>query len=784
MQVLAVIEKLFFNFTSRYGTNTGTYLMFSTRTVIYLEYEGTTFSEWDVPSFCIVEDARAPSTKLLCPVPGSHRIQPLLSVPSVEDEERYLSIKADVNCFSWYIYQDENRSWDSGPTQLIKVWLYDPESASKKEKEQTARSPPLYSRTLSRQFWNLGQAPSITTSFSEIEIFSKSFDNGIWTFEVPSQTNDNMATIVGKVVTFQDCFVQDTPFTIAQPKYILGPKTGISVTLPADSEPIIEWCACYPRTAIIVTVDGIFHTSNGFLNVVEIKFPPSLIPSTMIHKVKKIGAVFPNIYILIENSLYLASIGQVINIGELYVPHVDIIGIETPTWCSGTYPFSEGELSEIILWSQDEIFLGYLDNKFHSLITASLLREKLKLPRTVDLLIVKACFDSLSASIAILLECTGCISKKILYLATYKEDTAEWNLKDFTLDLPTVGDINMEVILSALTSMVLWDDDTVFYTYKQHTQYGYFQDAVTKSKFSAVSKGSTIHQILIDYIGNAIIKLKNNALFFFKFEVTDIVKLTAWENSLKKFIFFFNPSGDLYLLTVNGTNVTHQVYPMKLEVLSAASKLNDICPYISFENNLDLNIHYVDMGDKVTFWGQIVFLENKGLSIDVEIYRPELLKTKDVINYEIARGICTKNKVHCLNTAQTWNEMIKLYNKSIETIEDVDEIWGPHNYKSCFKKRSEQLRKLDKAYEILNSSGLNFLTWPQYTSTYMFKLIILDPNFSFCNLSTYFAVQTYGIIESYFRYVKIFRAFPFVDPLMSLRPAVTAEKSNDQEKKD
>ncbi|KAG8123516.1 hypothetical protein E2320_018841, partial [Naja naja] len=168
----------------------------------------------------------------------------------------------------------------------------------------------------------------------------------------------------------------------------------------------------------------------------------------------------------------------------------------------------------------------------------------------------------------------------------------------------------------------------------------------------------------------------------------------------------------------------------------------------------------------------------------------------------------TMEKVHCLNTAQTWNEMIKLYNKSIETIEDVDEIWGPHNYKSCFKKRSEQLRKLDKAYEILNSSGLNFLTWPQYTSTYMFKLIILDPNFSFCNLSTYFAVQTYGIIErpnwfhiagwnlllitlfwgflifSYFRYVKIFRAFPFVDPLMSLRPAVTAEKSNDQEKKD
>ncbi|XP_070788632.1 cation channel sperm-associated auxiliary subunit epsilon [Pituophis catenifer annectens] len=857
-----------------------------------------------------------------------------------------------MNCFSWYIYQEEYRLWETGPTQIIKVWLFDPENADMEEKLNTASSPPIYSRTLSRQFWNLGQAPSIQT-FTEMEYSSKSFNNGIWMFEVPSQTNDNVATIVGKVVTFQDCFVIDVPFIIAQPIYILGSKTGISVTLPAGSEAIIEWCSCYPRTAIVVTVDGIFHTSNRFLNVEEIKFPSGLVPSTMIHKVKEVGIVFPNVFILIENMLYQARLGQVINIGDDYFPHVKFIGIRTQTWCFGEYPLSERKLSEIILWSQTEIFLGYPENEFHPLIDVRLLREKLKLQSTVSLLIVSACYDSLVASIAILIECTGCISKNILYLVIYKEDTAEWILKDFILGLPTVGTIHMEVIFSALTSMVLWDDDTIFYTYKDHKQFGYLQEADTKSKFSAVSKGSIIHQVIIDYIGNVIVKLENNAMFFFKFEVTDIVKLTAWENSLKKFIFYFNPSGDLFLLTINGTNITSQVYPLKLEVLSAASKLNDVCPYISFENNLSLNVHYVDMGDKVTFWGQIVFLENKGLSVDVEIYRPELLKTKDFINYEIARGICTKNKtvtfyherdyselpdyrtqvalsqgvmtfefqpsesgktcftksklshirvgcppwkkiivnmkpsecenftftipwrylrdksrkrnkvvifdikkygcplqshytqdflphveiyddqlipvevnyilwemngridfayratmekVRCLNTAQTWNQMIKLYNKSIKTIEDVDEIWGPHNYKSCFKKRSE-LRKLDKKYEILNSSGLNFLNWPQYSSTYMFKLIILDPNFSFCNLSTYFAVQTYGIIQrpnwihvagwnillmtlfwgvlifSYFRYVKIFRAFPFVDPLMSLRPAVTAEKANDQEKK-
>ncbi|KAL7987525.1 hypothetical protein Chor_006444 [Crotalus horridus] len=645
---------------------------------IYLEYEGTTFSRWEVPSFCTVGDATKKTTTLFCSVPGTHRIQPV-TVPASDDEERYLSINADVNCFSWYIYQDENRLRDTGPTQIIKLWLYDPENADKKEKLNIATSPPIVV-CCCRENRDIGLAqnkelavvtgswplePSVDELFALLGTWKGSIpgEKGrIWMVEVPSQANDNMAIVLDKTVTFQDCFVHDIPFTIAQPMYILGTKTGVSVTLPAGSDAIIEWSACYPKTAAIVTVDGIFYTSNGFLKVTEIKFPPDLVPSGMIHQVKDIAILFPNAFILIGNVLYQASVDEIINMGEFYFPHVRIIGTQSKTWCADDYPLTslehyfhnfvflqERKLSEIIIWSEDEVFLGYPENEFHPLIAVGLLREKLKLQRTVNLLIVSACYDSLSATIAILLECTGCTSKKILYLAAYKEDTAEWILRDFTLGLPTVGAIHMEVILSVLTSMVLWDDDTVFYTYKNHRHYGYLHESGTKNKFSAVSEGSAIHQIIIDYSGNAIIKLKNNALFFFRFEVTDVIKLTAWESNDKKFIFFFNPSADIYLMTINGTNINRQVYPLKLEVLSAASKLNDVCPYISFEQNLNLGIRYVDMGDKVTFWGQIVFLENNGLSVDVEIYRPELLKTKDLINYEIARGICTKNKITVCN---------------------------------------------------------------------------------------------------------------------------------------
>ncbi|XP_063147628.1 cation channel sperm-associated auxiliary subunit epsilon [Candoia aspera] len=290
-----------------------------------------------------------------------------------------------------------------------------------------------------------------------------------------------MATILGKAVTFQDCFVLDTPFSIAQPLYKLGLETGVSVTLPRGSETIISWAACYPESAVVVTDVGIFHTSNGFLTTAEIKFPVGLIDPSMIHSIKEVAIVFPNVFILIQNILYEASVGTITNVGDNYFHRVDIIGIRAKTWCS-------------------------------------------------------------------------------------------------------------------------------------------------------------------DYSGNAIIKLKNNALFFFKFQTTDVVKLTAWENNLTRFIFYFNPSGDMYLLTINNTNINRKVYPLNLEVLSAASKLNEVCPYISFEHNLNLDIHYIDRRENVTFWGQIVFLENLGLSTDVKIYRPELLLTEIHINYEIARGICTKNK--------------------------------------------------------------------------------------------------------------------------------------------
>lgn len=134
-------------------------------------------------------------------------------------------------------------------------------------------------------------------------------------------------------------------------------------------------------------------------------------------------------------------------------------------------------------------------------------------------------------------------------------------------------------------------------------------------------------------------------MYFFKFQMKDVIKLHAWEDKSKKCVLYVNPHNGFYLLTVNGSNIHRQIYPLRSEVLSVTHTSQDACPYISFRHNMNLNVYYVDMRENVTIWTQLVFLENLGLFTEAIIHNSDLLKQQTYINYEIARGICTKNKV-------------------------------------------------------------------------------------------------------------------------------------------
>ncbi|XP_006898136.1 PREDICTED: uncharacterized protein C1orf101 homolog [Elephantulus edwardii] len=139
----------------------------------------------------------------------------------------------------------------------------------------------------------------------------------------------------------------------------------------------------------------------------------------------------------------------------------------------------------------------------------------------------------------------------------------------------------------------------------------------------------------------------------------------------------------------------------------------------------------------------------------------------------------TMRKSGCLNEAQTWKSMTEL-NKHLP----LEQAWGPENYKPCFSYAIGKPGDLNQPYEIINQSNYNHIIWPlDHSGMYVFGVKILDPNYSFCNLTTIFAIETFGFVPrpsgyvvasflfilmllffsilvlSYFKYIKIYRQY-------------------------
>lgn len=135
-------------------------------------------------------------------------------------------------------------------------------------------------------------------------------------------------------------------------------------------------------------------------------------------------------------------------------------------------------------------------------------------------------------------------------------------------------------------------------------------------------------------------------MFYFKINIRDAVKLHFWMSETTKSLFFFSDSYHAYLVYVfdNGT-VQPQDYPLNLEVQSVTYKSQDKCPYMAFHNNVFRVIYFLDKGENLSIWSQIVYPENTGLHTIVETYGPKVLAIAQDSHYEIALGYCTKTLV-------------------------------------------------------------------------------------------------------------------------------------------
>ncbi|KYO23843.1 hypothetical protein Y1Q_0015831 [Alligator mississippiensis] len=129
----------------RYRTPEGTYVLFTTRTTVFLEYEGELFLSWNIPVVCTIANESSPTTTLKCQISGSHRLEPILDTEELEYSDRFIPFAKDLNCFLWYVVT--NSTWNSSvppsnnDTQVLTLWIYDPENAIPSELDHSATSP-------------------------------------------------------------------------------------------------------------------------------------------------------------------------------------------------------------------------------------------------------------------------------------------------------------------------------------------------------------------------------------------------------------------------------------------------------------------------------------------------------------------------------------------------------------------------------------------------------------------------------------------------------------------
>ncbi|XP_028395996.1 cation channel sperm-associated protein subunit epsilon-like [Dendronephthya gigantea] len=102
--------------------------------------------------------------------------------------------------------------------------------------------------------------------------------------------------------------------------------------------------------------------------------------------------------------------------------------------------------------------------------------------------------------------------------------------------------------------------------------------------------------------------------------------------------------------------------------------------------------------------------------------------------------VATMAEVGCVREAQTYQKMID----NATHMSDASLAWSPENYKSCFVREYNEMGNLHQPYEILNESGLSALTWNS-EGIYVFRAKVIDPEYSFCNLTSMFAVRVTGI---------------------------------------
>ncbi|XP_062985902.1 cation channel sperm-associated auxiliary subunit delta-like [Elgaria multicarinata webbii] len=116
-----------------------------------------------------------------------------------------------------------------------------------------------------------------------------------------------------------------------------------------------------------------------------------------------------------------------------------------------------------------------------------------------------------------------------------------------------------------------------------------------------------------------------------------------------------------------------------------------------------------------------------------------LLEINGMHNYDY---LLTEVEANCMSQAQNW---ITQMNSDREL--DLNTTWTRINYESCKVPRgNDSLPSASTKYQVLNKNEKNRILFPQYNGIYVFKVIVVDTLYSYCELTTVFSVYVHGAL--------------------------------------
>ncbi|XP_072503732.1 cation channel sperm-associated auxiliary subunit epsilon isoform X2 [Notamacropus eugenii] len=581
---------------------------------------------------------------MFCTSQGIHSIKPKIKNKPPNAEERHLFVDRSTDCFLWYFLASHVKG---KPYQNIQVWVYDPENASPAELAGRASNPSVTSKSLSMQFLSMGQEPYFLSTVSH-DVYHSHITNeeGIWESQIPLIKTNLFMVIKGNSVALQDCFISDYIFLFSHISLTFSQSSEyVKMTAAQENTILFDWPPCFPSTIATVSHWETLFTKDAFNTSHKIRIPPNILTDEERQNILQVCIIEEGIVVLIAGSIYLRTENDFIKLDEEYGIPPNVTGIKTRTYCWPEYTPKDGEeLSQIVVWTKEEVLLGYSNQEFLLLVT---LEELLEIINMRNVILELFCihfvtYTSDPTGVALLLTYERSSSLNMLFLVFYDEDTLEWHLQDFIFIFPQGKKLTALFMYSALPNFVIWDDEQVYYSYQNFSYNGYLETSTGSHNLAALTN-STIHQVFMDYYGNGVIKMYNNKMLYFKIEITRVTQLHQWAKKSDNTLLLINPTGELFLANIKHGKAEFSEYPLMLELYSSTYEEHTSCPYMLFESSMILRNIYLDKRKQLTFWVQVIYRENNGVYPIVEIYGPNILKEKRYGDYEIASGICTKN---------------------------------------------------------------------------------------------------------------------------------------------